>query len=115
MIDAPESSLDAVFALRAAKVLARFATSSCGNCLTITSNLVEGHLILELLKKSAPSGNRLSRVVDLFNIAEPTAATREHGVEYRKVMKNLMKKVEPPKRRHRKKLGGIPDTKRKSK
>jgi hypothetical protein len=42
VIDAPESSLDAVFAPRAASVLSRFAASSEKNRLVVTSNLVEG-------------------------------------------------------------------------
>lgn len=99
VIDAPESSLDAVFVTRAADVLARFADSTLGNRLVATSNLVEGDLIPELLKRSAPSGDRVSRVIDLFKIAEPTAAIRELGGEYDRIMKNLMAKVEPPKRR----------------
>lgn len=99
VIDAPESSLDAVFVTRAADVLARFADSKLGNRLITTSNLVEGELIPELLTRAAPSGDRVSRVVDLFKLAEPTAAIRELGGEYDRIMKNLMAKVEPPKKR----------------
>ena len=51
VIDAPESSLDAVFVTRAADVLAKFANSQGGNRLTITTNLVEGELVPELLKR----------------------------------------------------------------
>jgi len=39
VIDAPESSLDAVFVTRAADVLTRFAADG-GNRLLITSNLI---------------------------------------------------------------------------
>lgn len=97
VIDAPESSLDAVFVTRAADVLARFAHSSRCNRLITTSNLVEGELIPELLKKSSASGDRISRVLDLFKIAEPTAAIREMRGEYDRIMKNLLAKVEPKK------------------
>lgn len=99
VIDAPESSLDAVFVTRAADVLARYADSSRDNRLIATSNLVEGELIPELLKRSAPAGDRLSRVVDLFSIAEPTAAIRERRSDYDRIMKALLAKVEPPKKR----------------
>lgn len=99
VIDAPESSLDAVFVTRAADVLAQFAIASRGNRLITTSNLVEGELIPELLKRSAPSGDRINRIVDLFKIAEPTAAIKELGSEYDQIMKNLLAKVEPAKRR----------------
>lgn len=98
VIDAPESSLDAVFVKRAADVLARYADTSLGNRLITTSNLVEGELIPELLKQSAASGDRISRVLDLFSIAEPTAAIRELGPEYARIMKELLAKVEPKKR-----------------
>lgn len=95
VIDAPEASLDAIFVTRAADVLAKFASAAGGNQLTITSNLVEGQLIPELLIRSAPSGDRLSRVVNLFDIAEPTAAVRERRSDYDAVMQGLMAKVEP--------------------
>jgi hypothetical protein len=94
VIDAPESSLDAVFVTRAAKVLARFAKPSKGNRLLITSNLVEGKLIPELLTMSSLPGKRLSRLVNLFNVAEPTAATRKLNQEYQQVMSELIGKVE---------------------
>lgn len=45
VIDAPESSLDAVFSERAAQVLARFADPDLNNRLVLTSNLVDGQLI----------------------------------------------------------------------
>lgn len=106
VIDAPESSLDAVFVTRAADVLARFADSTRGNRLITTSNLVEGELIPELLKRSAPSGDRVSRVLDLFTVAEPTAAIRELGRDYARIMKALLAKVEPPKRRAAKPAAG---------
>ena len=61
IIDAPESSLDAVFVTRAADVLAKFANSQNGNRLAITSNLIEGELIPELVKRSAVPGDRISR------------------------------------------------------
>jgi DNA repair exonuclease SbcCD ATPase subunit len=89
VIDAPESSLDAVFVTRAAQVLARFAKPRKRNRLVITSNLIEGKLIPELLSMSSPPGKRLSRLVDLFEIAEPTAATRRLRNEYQNV-KNVM-------------------------
>ncbi|WP_164754136.1 AAA family ATPase [Mesorhizobium sp. M7A.F.Ca.US.008.03.1.1] len=99
VIDAPESSLDAVFVTRAADVLARYGDSAHGNRLVTTSNLVEGELIPELLKRSAPSGDRVPRVIDLFTIAAPTAAIRQLGHEYTRIMKALLAKVEPHKKR----------------
>ena len=96
VIDAPESSLDSVFVRRAAHVLAKFADSQCGNRLAITSNLVEGDLLPEILRRSAPSGDRVSRIVDLFDIAEPTAAIRDRIDEYRKVRQRVFASLELP-------------------
>lgn len=99
IIDAPESSLDAVFVTRAADVLAAYGNSKLGNRLITTSNLVEGDLIPELLRRSTPAGKRKARIVDLFAIAEPTAAIRELRDEYSKIFKALLAKIEAkPKR-----------------
>ena len=52
VIDAPESSLDAVFVSRAAEVLAAFADPNSHNRLVITSNLIEGDLIPALVRST---------------------------------------------------------------
>ena len=85
IIDAPESSLDAVFAARAADVLTRFAMSSPATRLVVTSNLVDGDLIPELLQQSGITSPDDDRVVDLLEIAEPTAAVRQRRDEYDQV------------------------------
>jgi hypothetical protein len=82
VIDAPESSLDAVFVTRAADVLSRFAEPDRGNRLIITSNLIEGRLIPTLIAKATQPGDRMSRIVDLFAIATPTVAVRRLRNEY---------------------------------
>ncbi|MDQ1744135.1 MAG: hypothetical protein QOE23_2474 [Pseudonocardiales bacterium] len=89
IIDAPESSLDAVFVSRAATVLTRFADAMQQNRLVITSNLVAGDLIPQLMSKSHIRSNRSNRLVDLLVIAAPTAATRELRDEYLNVRKSL--------------------------
>jgi len=91
VIDAPESSLDAIFVKRAADVLAKFGKPSSGNRLLITSNLIDGKLIPELLCKSTPRAQRLQRTIDLFEIAEPTAAVKEFRDEYKEVLAQMMK------------------------
>jgi DNA repair exonuclease SbcCD ATPase subunit len=82
LIDAPEASLDAVFAPRAADVLARFAEPTRGNRLVIASNIVDGRLIPVLLEKASVHEDRDRRVVDLLEIATPTAAIRENREAY---------------------------------
>jgi hypothetical protein len=89
VIDAPESSLDAVFVTRAATVLTRFAGADGPNRLIVTSNLVEGDLIPALLRKAGIRSSRNPRVVDLLGVAAPTAATKELADDYRRVRRNL--------------------------
>ncbi|ANB01985.1 hypothetical protein [Ectothiorhodospira sp. BSL-9] len=90
VIDAPESSLDAVFVSRAADVLGRFADPETQNRLVITSNLVEGRLIPDLLQKTTTTANRRTRVVDLFELARPTAAVQVLRTEYEDVRNRLL-------------------------
>jgi energy-coupling factor transporter ATP-binding protein EcfA2 len=81
VVDAPESSIDAVFAARAADVLARFSGRD-DNRLLVTSNLVDGNLIPSLLRHAVITEPDDARIVDLLQIASPTAATREYAAEY---------------------------------
>jgi hypothetical protein len=89
IIDAPESSLDAVFANRAANVLARFADPKRGNRMAVTSNLTDGELLPTLLRLASLPGEGLSRLVNLLEIAEPTAAIRSLKDEYRAAFARL--------------------------
>lgn len=89
VIDAPESSLDAVFVSRASNVLSQFAGSPRGNRLLITSNLVESKLIPELIQKTLKAGVKYE-LVNLLSIAVPTAAVRELRSEYTRVLDSLM-------------------------
>jgi hypothetical protein len=83
VIDAPESSLDAIFAQRAKDVLARFSTSESGNRLIVTSNLITGELLPGLLRECFATGEEAaSHVVNLLEIAAPTAAVKELRAEY---------------------------------
>lgn len=90
IIDAPESSLDAVFSKRAAAVLSRFALPNVGNRLVVMSNLVEGQLIPTLLQRSATADGDFSRLVNLFDIAEPTVAIRALSEEYGDALAHLL-------------------------
>jgi energy-coupling factor transporter ATP-binding protein EcfA2 len=82
VVDAPESSIDAVFASRAADVLALFASRD-ENRLLVTSNLVDGSLIPDLLARAGISSPEDPRVVDLLELASPTAATRQFADDYK--------------------------------
>jgi AAA domain len=89
VIDAPESSLDAVFSERAATVLVRFANQDLGNRLIVTSNLVDGQLIPKMLAEAGIESASDTRVVDLLEFATPTAAIRELSADYRRVRNAL--------------------------
>lgn len=94
-IDAPESSLDAVFVDKAAKVLGGFANSGKGSRLIITSNLGAGELVPELLFEVAlPPGERMAPVVDLFEAGVPTRAMVESKDSYDRHWEKLRQKVD---------------------
>jgi hypothetical protein len=93
VIDAPESSLDAVFVRRAADVLTKFAQPDDDNRLIVTSNLIEGDLIPELLRSAGIRSVTDKRVVDLLDIAAPTAATSKLHKEYAAVRRSLFQRA----------------------
>lgn len=93
-IDAPESSLDAVFVDRAATVLARFADGTSSNRLVVTSNLGAGPLIPELLRKATPPGERTKTLTNLFEAGQPTRAMVEGAIEYERYLDELMTSLE---------------------
>ena len=84
VIDAPEASLDAVFVARAARVLGRFVDSKSSNRLIVTSNLTDGDLIPGLLRYCGKEWR--GSLLNLFEVAEPTAAVRELADEYERVL-----------------------------
>jgi anion-transporting ArsA/GET3 family ATPase len=92
-IDAPESSLDAVFVQRAADVLTRFARRDSNNRLIVTSNLIEGDLIPELLRQNGIRSQDDPHVVDLLNLAAPTAAIAKLRPSYEVVRARLFEQA----------------------
>lgn len=91
IIDAPESSLDAVFATRAADVLARFSVESGDNRLLVTSNLVEGKLLPSLIGKAFDNvQDAKDGLVNLLEIAAPTAAVKSLRAEYDSIFDGMM-------------------------
>ncbi len=94
VMDAPESSLDAVFVERAASVLGTFGQVQANNRLVVTSNLIAGELIPELLRQAAPQGDRAGRVVDLLAVARPTAAITQFRGEYETARDELLTRAE---------------------
>jgi ABC-type oligopeptide transport system ATPase subunit len=95
VIDAPESSLDAVFVERAATVLGRFAKSgnNGANRLIVTSNLGAGKLVPCLLKEVATPGEAMAPVVDLFHAGVPTRAMVAWKAQYEALWNQLIEDV----------------------
>jgi hypothetical protein len=93
VIDAPESSLDAVFVTRAATVLTRFGSPRSDNRLLVTSNLIDGDLIPQLLRKANIKTPRSRRIVDLLKLATPTAATAELHDLYERVRERIFERA----------------------
>lgn len=95
IIDAPESSLDAVFVNRAATVLASFANANSTNRLVVTSNLAAGKLIPAMLieAESTPRA-RFDRIVDLFRAGVPTRAMKELHDEYAQLREELFVQID---------------------
>lgn len=96
IIDAPESSLDAVFVNRAAEVLASFANANSTNRLVVTSNLAAGKLIPAMLKaaEDVPRA-RFNRIVDLFKAGVPTRAMTHLRDEYQELRAELNQQIDP--------------------
>lgn len=93
-VDAPESSLDAVFVDKAAKVLGEFANSGTGNRLILTSNLGAGELVPELLMEVTPQGERMAPVVNLFEAGVPTRAMIDSKDSYDHYWAKLRQRVD---------------------
>lgn len=81
VVDAPESSLDAVFARRAGETLNKFGSDGCSTIL-VTSNLLEGNLLPTLIEGIASTPEKGQRLVDLFEVARPTAALETERPAY---------------------------------
>ena len=88
VIDTPESSLDAVFAKRAGDTLVRFGQED-GNTVLVTSNLIEGSLLPTLVDAIARTPEKGARLVDLFELAKPTAAVVADRAEYNALRRKL--------------------------
>lgn len=90
VIDAPESSLDAFFVKRAANVLCRFGRTDSNNRLVVASNLIDGQLLPEMIKNGIPPEEQVQRLVNLMDVAIPTAALRENRSEYEKELRKIL-------------------------
>ena len=93
VIDTPESSLDSVFSKRAAEVLASFVSTPNSNRLLVASNLTDGRLVPELVKR-VPSFNKRKSLVNLLKVARPTAATSALQADYDDALSRLVGEID---------------------
>jgi hypothetical protein len=91
VVDAPEGSLDAVFSANAAALLAAFvAPPLVDNRLIVATNLVEGSLLPALARLAGIREQTDSRLINLLEVAAPTAAVVQRGDEYRIVLSGAL-------------------------
>lgn len=97
VFDAPEASLDALFMRRAGAFLAQFTKAHANNRLIVTSNLTNADMIPALFGAyvpqegdpdpiTIPRAERLSRVIDLLELASPTSAVTLVGDRYKNLL-----------------------------
>ena len=77
-----------MFAKRAGETLIAFSEGD-GNTVVVTSNLIEGNLLPSLIKSIGSTEEKRQRLVDLFEIARPTAAVRAERREYDRLRDTL--------------------------
>jgi hypothetical protein len=91
VIDAPEGSLDAVFSSNAAALLSAFVPDATAERrLIVASNLVEGSMLPKLAELADIDDETDARLINLLDVAAPTAAVIERGDEYRAVLRGAL-------------------------
>lgn len=74
VVDGPEGSLDAVFAEKAGNLFAELAKRTSGMTVILACNIVEGAFIPNTLRAYKSVDARSGRLVNLVDLAAPTAA-----------------------------------------
>lgn len=90
VIDTPESSLDTVFAERAAAALAAFLDPIGNGKLVIASNVTGSPLVPLLLAAVRARSRESAQVINLFDIAQATPAVREYEARYREAVGEMI-------------------------
>jgi hypothetical protein len=90
VVDAPEASLDFLFARRAGLQLAAFSSAHQNNRVIITSYLPSANLVAAILSDSNDEEDRRARIVDLIKNAAPNAALRADREEYEAFLEKVL-------------------------
>lgn len=90
VVDAPEASLDFLFAHRAGDQLAAFSWATPVNRVIITSYLPSKHLVTSFLERVSQPEVRKSRIVDLIHLAADNAALRADRPRYEQFLNQVI-------------------------
>lgn len=91
VVDAPEGSLDAVFSTNAADLLFAFVSpENDDRHLVVATNLIEGTMLPRLAELGGVRAATDSRLINLLELAAPTAAVVERRDEYRAVLQRAL-------------------------
>ena len=90
VVDAPEATLDFLFAERAGQQLAKFSYAHKENRVIITSYLPSEHLLNAFFSKVKRGAERRRRIVDLIKDAAPNAALRADRPRYEKFLGRII-------------------------
>lgn len=96
VVDAPEASLDFLFAERAGQQLAAFSRALPENRVIVTSYLPSVHLLRMFLASAKTERERRRRIVDLIRDAAPNAALRADKALYENFLANIIENRKSP-------------------
>lgn len=96
VVDAPEASLDFLFARRAGDQLAAFSWATATNRVIITSYLPSKHLVTSFLDKIPRAEDRKNRIVDLIHLAADNAALRSDRPKYEELLAEVIENTGEP-------------------
>lgn len=90
VVDGPEGSVDAVFAEKAGNLFAELANRTNGMTVILACNIVEGAFIPNTLRAYKNTDDRSGRLVNLVDLAAPTAALVTLRGEYKAAVSNIL-------------------------
>ncbi|MGJ4916058.1 AAA family ATPase [Bradyrhizobium oligotrophicum] len=90
VVDAPEASLDFLFAERAGHQLAAFSKAKKQNRVIVTSYLPSDHLLNAFFDGITSRSHRRERIVDLIQAAAPNAAVRADRRKYEEFLGRII-------------------------
>lgn len=93
VVDGPEGSVDAVFAEKAGNLFSELAKRASGLTVILACNIVEGAFIPNTLKYYATRDARSDRLVNLMELAAPTAALIAMRKDYRDAVDRIMEQA----------------------